>query len=132
MNVYVGGDGKLHFVNSGGADSVLPFNNAPIIIEYDTIVDHGNGGSTTEIKYTATEDCYFAGFGFMNFDGDFNRSKCEVSGGTVIFTKPVNSYQTRSIVTLHHLTSGQTVTLTVWYDVSTGRGVKGIGYVVFK
>lgn len=26
MNVYVGGDGKLHFVNSGGADSVLPFN----------------------------------------------------------------------------------------------------------
>ena len=25
VNVYVGGDGKLHFVNSGGADSVLPF-----------------------------------------------------------------------------------------------------------
>ncbi len=29
MNVYVGSDGKLHFVNSGGADSVLPFNNKP-------------------------------------------------------------------------------------------------------
>ena len=29
VNVYVGGDGKLHFVNSGGADSVLPFNNKP-------------------------------------------------------------------------------------------------------
>ena len=26
MNVYVGDDGKLHFVNSGGADTVLPFN----------------------------------------------------------------------------------------------------------
>ena len=26
MNVYVGGDGKMHFVNSGGADSVLNFN----------------------------------------------------------------------------------------------------------
>ena len=25
VKVYVGGDGKLHFVNSGGADSVLPF-----------------------------------------------------------------------------------------------------------
>ena len=25
VNVYVGGDGKLHFVNSGGADSVIPF-----------------------------------------------------------------------------------------------------------
>ena len=29
VNVYVGSDGKLHFVNSGGADSVLPFNNKP-------------------------------------------------------------------------------------------------------
>ena len=26
VNVYVGEDGKLHFVNSGGADSALPFN----------------------------------------------------------------------------------------------------------
>lgn len=26
VNVYVGADGKLHFVDSGGADSVLPFN----------------------------------------------------------------------------------------------------------
>lgn len=26
VNVYVGGDGKMHFVNSGGADSVLNFN----------------------------------------------------------------------------------------------------------
>lgn len=25
VNVYVDGDGKIHFVNSGGADSVLPF-----------------------------------------------------------------------------------------------------------
>ena len=25
VNVYVGSDGKLHFVNSGGADTALPF-----------------------------------------------------------------------------------------------------------
>lgn len=31
VNVYVGGDGKLHFVNSGGADSALPFNVEPYI-----------------------------------------------------------------------------------------------------
>lgn len=27
VNVYVGDDGKLHFVDSAGADSALPFNN---------------------------------------------------------------------------------------------------------
>ena len=27
VNVYVGSDKKIHFVNSAGADSVLPFNN---------------------------------------------------------------------------------------------------------
>lgn len=26
INIYVGEDNKLHFINSGGADSVLPFN----------------------------------------------------------------------------------------------------------
>lgn len=31
VNVYVGSDGKLHFVNSGGADSALPFSVEPYI-----------------------------------------------------------------------------------------------------
>lgn len=28
VRIYVGTDGKLHFTNSGGADTVLPFNNS--------------------------------------------------------------------------------------------------------
>ena len=34
VKVYVGGDGKLHFVNSGGADSVLPFSRTASGSEY--------------------------------------------------------------------------------------------------
>lgn len=30
VNVYVGSDGKLHFVNSGGADTALPFRGSGI------------------------------------------------------------------------------------------------------
>lgn len=36
INVYVGEDKKLHFVNGDGADSVLPFSSAEIIEEYYT------------------------------------------------------------------------------------------------
>ena len=34
VKVYVGSDGKLHFVNSGGADSVLPFSRTASGSEY--------------------------------------------------------------------------------------------------
>lgn len=34
VRIYVGEDGKLHFVDASGADSVLPFNNSePIVID---------------------------------------------------------------------------------------------------
>ena len=56
IRVYVGSDGKLHFVNKAGADSVLPFSRTmqrdPIgmkIDSYNAVTDciaiiHGSGG----------------------------------------------------------------------------------------
>lgn len=32
MNVYVGGDGNIHFINRSGADTVLPFRKTPEIV----------------------------------------------------------------------------------------------------
>ena len=42
VNVYVGEDKKLHFVNKDGADSVLPFNSRP---EYFKVAIQAGSGS---------------------------------------------------------------------------------------
>lgn len=44
IKVYVGDDSKLHFVDSGGADSVLPFSQSLNILE---ITSKQAGGSIT-------------------------------------------------------------------------------------
>ena len=44
VNVYVGSDGKLHFVNSGGADSVLPFSQKATITFKTELHSAGNTG----------------------------------------------------------------------------------------
>lgn len=48
INVYVGGDGKLHFVNSGGADSALNFSSYPY--PEITISGYGSDAGTTITK----------------------------------------------------------------------------------
>lgn len=52
VNIYVGDDGKLHFVDSEGADSVLPFSNkSDLSAEYfDKLTGGTDGGSTTQSK----------------------------------------------------------------------------------
>lgn len=50
VKVYVGSDGKLHFVNSGGADSVLPFspfNGCVITVSYTLSVTTRSGDPIT-------------------------------------------------------------------------------------
>ena len=55
INVYVGEDKKLHFVNGDGADSVLPFSSAEIIEEYYTTPWVGGINSiATFPNYTTT------------------------------------------------------------------------------
>ena len=53
MNVYVGGDGKLHFVNSGGADSVLPFRSDEVAM-FEIIIPN-----TQDIVVTITDKLGF-------------------------------------------------------------------------
>ena len=48
VNVYVGSDGKLHFVNSGGADSVLPFSQKATITFKTEL--HSTGWGITRIS----------------------------------------------------------------------------------
>lgn len=53
VNVYVGSDGKLHFVNSGGADSALPFRGGGIA--YIACVSSG-GSYPNNTEYVIDKD----------------------------------------------------------------------------
>lgn len=46
INVYVGSDDKIHFMNGSGADSVLPFSNSKIVnVGSVQLIDEGTAGS---------------------------------------------------------------------------------------
>ena len=67
VNVYVGSDGKLHFVNSGGADSVLPFSSG---VEFLDSKYTATSGQWLEYTYTVKENCHIlvviGAFGYNN------------------------------------------------------------------
>ena len=53
INVYVGSDGKIHFVDKDGADTALPFNNN---VSFETLLSRYKDGNdsatiTTTKKY---------------------------------------------------------------------------------
>ena len=58
INIYVGNDKKLHFVNSTGADSVLNFNNGGYVVCNHGLGSLNNQGSST---YRSGTYCTFKG-----------------------------------------------------------------------
>lgn len=85
MNVYVGeDDGKLHFVNSAGADSVLPFNSG---YQYKEVSLSGLQKWATGFTFNSSDygvdasKCvmmYFLIYNMRNNDGD-NDTACHQS-----------------------------------------------------
>ena len=85
VNIYVGSDGKLHFVNSGGADSVLPFS-PKATITFTTEL-HGSGWAATRIA--KPDDYSKADVNLSRGSGSIYGYKSDDSGtpyGTVLGT----------------------------------------------
>lgn len=85
VNVYVGSDGKLHFVNSGGADSVLPFSQKATITFTTEL--HGSGWAATRIA--KPDDYSKADVNLSRGSGSIYGYKSDDSGtpyGTVLGT----------------------------------------------
>ena len=98
VNVYVGSDGKLHFVNSGGADSVLPFNKVsytdfsiPEGITEKVISLSDIPGSTEIIGAGATERIYT---GWTGLSVSYTSTQVTLSWGidTGAGNRPVTAY----------------------------------------
>ena len=53
INVYVGSDGKIHFKNSAGADTALPFSATPVFVAAATMVYSGSPSQRHNLTVTA-------------------------------------------------------------------------------
>lgn len=79
INVNVGEDGKLHFVDSTGADTVLPFSNLKYFIKNGVLQ---NGVVATPPKaYTTNNNCTTQNDYFLTYVGTSNTGYyCQISG----------------------------------------------------
>lgn len=79
INTYVGEDGKLHFVDSTGADSVLPFSNLKYFIKNGILQD---GVVATPPKaYTTNNNCTTQNGYFLTYVGTSNTGYyCQING----------------------------------------------------
>lgn len=79
INVNVGEDGKLHFVDSTGADTVLPFSNLKYFIKNGVLQ---NGVVATPPKaYTTNNNCTTQNDYFLTYVGTSNIGYyCQISG----------------------------------------------------
>ena len=85
VNVYVGSDGKLHFTNSGGADTVLPF--SPVKNLYIQNVPNTAGSKYTiknASKYVLVAS--FSSTGGYPGDGTDSPDKYSISAGELVAT----------------------------------------------
>lgn len=67
INVYVGSDKKLHFVDHAGADSVLPFNAAKGLVVLTTVNNYVNQSLIDPENNTYLGDGYGAQFSYLHF-----------------------------------------------------------------
>lgn len=79
INTYVGEDGKLHFVDSTGADTVLPFSNLKYFIKNGILQD---GVVATPPKvYTTNNNCTTQNGYFLTYVGTSNTGYyCQING----------------------------------------------------
>lgn len=82
INVYVGSDGKLHFVNKAGADSVLPFSPVkPISFTIMGIVNEGN----PNYWYTYSDNIDVSEFDTLTFSNFVGADAHNSSGTLFVF-----------------------------------------------
>lgn len=126
IKTYVGSDGKLHFTNSAGADSVLPFNNeensSELLIE--KLHSTGNAGSNSghgyfyikNNKWTkfTFEKYYLRGGAIKVLDGDTTIYSSGGKSSTTVFTN----------TTIWDITPGNTITIDLyqWQPTVYGLG----------
>lgn len=81
INVYVGSDGKLHFVNKAGADSVLPFNSGKTSYSvHFWMYDDGDGSSSSFVIPTDTSRIHINSFSSSNV-GHTPNGICKITDG---------------------------------------------------
>ena len=95
MNLYVGeDDGKLHFVNAGGADSVIPFNKGISV----PLWHYQMNGSYSTIEFDVSD------YSTLSIGGNDASGTCAlqvicdgVSDGTTIGTYDISQYASLTI-----------------------------------
>lgn len=71
INVYVGEDKKLHFVNSEGADSVIPFNSGYDILEVGIIYFATTGQGDENMLATKKSDGSWTSYNWGTGTGEY-------------------------------------------------------------
>lgn len=95
INIYVGKDKKLHFVNSSGADTVLPFNSyddGRIQGRNDVIGSPNSYGLYTKAQYDANKVTYKSGNYNTGLNGETWRSTSFNTGFSTIIALQINCW----------------------------------------
>ena len=130
INVYVGSDGKIHFKNSAGADSALPFNRGEIttasVVASNIVI--GSASNVASASYTATKECYvFAAYAANISEGTLD---AQASGGTIITEKESKiGYQTLKMKIIK-VSAKATLNMSATIPVQLGGGHVMLGYLV--
>lgn len=127
MNVYVGGDGKLHFVNSGGADSALPFNTIPsleLIINKD-----GMDSSHVTMSHTVTGYKKYLIIGIGKY---IHSISCTINGKSQNPTTQTISdrYQLRTYI-YESASEKEAISVTIKMDRTDGDAVGSPNCIIF-
>ena len=82
IRVYVGSDGKLHFVNKAGADSVLPFSSGVRINRLESSNGDGNNSnSVAQITISNATHIEIGAIGLNNPDHYNTTMLCSITAG---------------------------------------------------
>ena len=95
INIYVGKDKKLHFVDSSGADTVLPFNSyddGRIQGRNDVIGSPNSYGLYTKAQYDANKVTYKSGNYNTGLNGETWRSTSFNTGFSTIIALQINCW----------------------------------------
>ena len=121
VNVYVGDDGDLHFVNGSGADTVIPFSKSSVKI-YDIKVDTDPatnvGGGTINIKNDFPN---YASMTSSNFKIGITSNACGVNNG--------NNYHSYVRTSLSYNSSSGVLTWNTWCEGNVWW-YQNIGFIV--
>ena len=108
INVYKGSDNKLHFVDSEGADSVLPFSSGATLLESGSLsATTGENTYTISFSDTYTNPTFFVDFTVTGYSALISECYPVLNGNVTSLGGDVNGWKIRT---------GLKVPLTInWY-----------------